>query len=115
MEGPLKGIVIYFHGTFFSKNEAPTSQTYPTYQGVASIFGSRKYAVLFPDYLGYGADEDNVHPYVLYPQQNILTATYLLNLVASPLNNKFKNVNAANPLPVLSTGYSEGGAYGVYF
>jgi hypothetical protein len=106
MDGPLKGIVIYFHGTFFSKNEAPYYQTYPIYQGIASIFGAKKYAVLFPDYLGYGADESNVHPYVLYPQQNILTATYLLNLVAPTLNKKFGNVNESNPLPVMSTGYS---------
>jgi hypothetical protein len=74
--------------------------------------------VLFPDYPGLGSDSANVHPYVLYPQQNVRAAIYLLNSVVGILNQKYGGstiVSKDNPLPLLSNGYSEGGAYGVYF
>jgi hypothetical protein len=49
-------MVVYFHGTIFSKKEAPSIQNNPIYMGIASIFGAHNYAVLFPDYPGLGAD-----------------------------------------------------------
>lgn len=69
--------------------------------------------MLFPDYLGYGSDAQHVHPYVIYPLQNVRTAIYLLNEAVSVLKSKYGLRNG--PLPVVSTGYSEGGAYAVYF
>ena len=74
-------------------------------------------AVLFPDYPGLGSDAKNVHPYVVYPQQNIRAALYLLNAALPLLQKKYPStrISKSNPLPVLSTGYSEGGAYGVWF
>jgi hypothetical protein len=54
--GTIRGIVLYFHGTIFNKNEAPSIQNNPIYMGIASIFGAHNYAVLFPDFPGLGAD-----------------------------------------------------------
>ena len=86
--------------------------------GIASIFGAHNYAVLFPDYPGLGADSQNVHPYVLYPQQNVRSAIYLLNHAVDIINSKYGingKIGTENPVPLMTTGFSEGAAYSIYF
>jgi len=115
-ENKIRGIVIYFHQTIFSKKEAPSIQENIFYKAFAAIFGANNYAVLFPDYPGHGADAHHVHPYALYPEPNVRSAIYLLNHVVDILNAKYNNrISKNNQLPVFSYGYSEGGAYAVFF
>jgi hypothetical protein len=111
-----RGLVVAFHGTLFSKKDAPSVQGNKKYHLDAGVFGSSNYAVLLPDYPGAGSDAEHVHPYVLYPQQNVRSAIYLLNAALPIINKRYNNAfNSSNRLPIMSKGYSEGGAYGLFF
>lgn len=129
--GEIRGVVLYFHPTAMGKNQVPScinvSSNFPSYCGLvpefaneatgtgtfanlASIYASRGFAVVAPDYVGMGADWNNVHPYVAYPENNVLSGFYMFpalrQLIASN-NPSQSNVK----LPLMITGYSEGGAY----
>lgn len=124
----IRGVVVYFHPTTFGKNQVPSciygSTTMPdyckkptaddktgvgTFAMLSSIFASRGFVVVAPDYLGQGSDWNNVHPYVAYPEANVLSAFNMLPAMNQIL--KQNNINESSVLPLLITGYSEGGGY----
>lgn len=110
----IKGVVVYFHGTTFDKSSVPSNASVEA-QLCGQLFASQGYIVVAPDYIGQGVDWKNVHPYVLYPQVSAKTAIDMLTAV-KPLIAAQYRLTAQDPaLKLFSVGYSEGGAYSLWF
>jgi hypothetical protein len=111
----IKGVVLFFHKTYLSKHVVPSYGYTRAVQDaeVAAILATQGYIVIAPDYIGQGFDTKTVHPYILYPQVNAIDG--LSMLVA--LRTFFKNNNlfTNKDLPLLVSGYSEGGSYALWF
>lgn len=110
----LKGVIVYFHGTTFSKNQVGSNVSNNETQLCAEVFASQGYVVLIPDYVGQGVDWQNVHPYVLYPEVSAQTAADMLTAVRPLLTSRF-GLLGPDTLKLFSAGYSEGGAYSLWF
>lgn len=130
-----RGVVVYFHPTTFGKNQVPSclgpvatgagnmSANIPSYCNVtsldntgaatfamlSSIFAARGFVVVAPDYVGQGVDYNNVHPYVVYPDNNVWAAFNMFPAMRKILAEN--NIPSSLNLPLLITGYSEGGGY----
>jgi hypothetical protein len=110
----LQGVIVYFHGTTFSKDAVPSNPANGEMHLNAQVFASQGYIVVMPDYVGQGADWANVHPYVLYPEVSAQTAVDMLSAVKSTIQDKFGPA-VLETVPLFSAGYSEGGAYSLWF
>lgn len=110
----LKGVVVYFHGTTFDKSTVPSNYSVEA-QLCASLFASQGYIVVAPDYIGQGVDWRNVHPYVLYPQVSAKTAVDMLAAVKPLISSQYQLTADDPALKLFSVGYSEGGAYSLWF
>ncbi len=111
----VKGVVVYFHGTSFNKTTVGSNySTNGETRLAAQVFASQGYIVLIPDYVGQGVDWQTVHPYVLYPQVSAKTAVDMLAAVAPTVKAQYQLADSA-VLKLFSAGYSEGGAYSVWF
>lgn len=108
-----KGVIVYFQGTQFDKSGVGSNVTFPGTQLVAGIFASQGYVVVIPDYIGMGDDYADVHPYVLYPTVSAKTAVDMLRStgVTTALAGKYGSLL----MRLFSVGYSEGGAYSLWF
>jgi acetyl esterase/lipase len=111
----VKGVIVYFHGTSFSKQGIGSTFSSGETQLCAQLFASQGYVVLIPDYVGQGSDWANVHPYVLYPKVSAQTAVDMLSAVRSVVQSSYDFAEDAPPLKLFSAGYSEGGAYSLWF
>lgn len=96
----LKGIVIANHYTIATDMEAPSN----LFQ-MDCIYAIKGYAVIMPDYVGYGASRDQIHPY-LHWRSAAQTAVDLLNSMPAVLDY----YGYTYPHDVVITGYSQGGA-----
>ena len=96
----LNGIMIACHYTITSDMEAPSNML-----SMESIFAMKGYAVIMPDYVGYGLSRDKVHPY-LHWRSAAKTAVDLLNCMPELL----EYYGYSYPIDVVVTGYSQGGA-----
>ncbi len=131
-----RGVVVYHHPTTPGKNQVPSclGSLFPGYIPVsanppawcnitamddngANMFASlaasyvaRGFVVVASDYLGQGADYNNVHPYIAYPDVNSLASLYMLPVMRTILKHKY-NIPVSVALPMLLTGFSEGGGY----
>lgn len=111
----IRGVVTYFHATTFNKCIVGSNYDYnPETQLVAEVFASQGYIVVIPDYVGQGVDWQNVHPYVLYPKVSAKTAVDMLAAVAPIIQQQY-GFSSSNKLNLFSAGYSEGGAYSLWF
>jgi pimeloyl-ACP methyl ester carboxylesterase len=70
-----------------------------------SVFAMKGYAVVMPDYVGYGISRDELHPY-LHWHNAAQTAIDLLNCMPALLDH----YGYTYPIDVVVTGYSQGGA-----
>ena len=96
----LNGIVIANHYTICSDAEAPSNMP-----SMESVFTMKGYAVIMPDYVGYGLSRDEVHPY-LHWRSAAQTAVDLLNCMP----NLLAYYGYTYPTDVVVSGYSQGGA-----
>ena len=96
----LNGIVIANHYTMTADIEVPSNMI-----SMESIFAMKGYAVVMPDYVGYGSSRDEVHPY-LHWRNAAQTAIDLLNCMPALLDY----YGYIYPIDVVVTGYSQGGA-----
>lgn len=111
----VKGVVTYFHGTTFNKCMVGSNYTGNGETRLAAqVFASQGYIVVIPDYVGQGVDYNDVHPYVLYPQVSARTAVDMLAAVAPTIRAQYQ-LDPGAKLKLFSAGYSEGGAYSVWF
>ena len=58
-DGPVKNIMIVSHFTVASNAEAP-SESFP----MEGIWAAKGYAMVFPDYIGFGVSSGHIHPYM---------------------------------------------------
>lgn len=107
----ISGVIVYHHGTIFNKSSIPTNLPM-LYSAIGALYVSKGYIVIFPNYIGLGSDFANSHPYVLFPQQLVRSSFLVLNKYLPDLLSRF---NVGNAIPVFSAGYSEGGAYALWF
>ena len=96
----LNGIVIANHYTMTSDAEVPSNML-----SMESIFAMKGYAVIMPDYVGYGLSRHEVHPY-LHWRNAAQTAVDLLNRMPALLDY----YGYSYPNDVVVTGYSQGAA-----
>lgn len=96
----LNGIVIANHYTMASNVEVPSNML-----SMESVFAMKGYAVIMPDYVGYGLSREQVHPY-LHWRSAAQTAVDLLNCMPALL----QHYGYSYPTDVVISGYSQGGA-----
>lgn len=96
----LSGIVVANHYTICSDAEAPSRTV-----AMESVLTMKGYAVIMPDYVGYGLSRDEVHPY-LHWRSAAQTAVDLLNCMPDLL----AYYGYSYPTDVVIDGYSQGGA-----
>lgn len=113
----IKGVILYFHPTAFDKQNVPSSMAAYTKQDYvyAGLFAAQGYVVMLPDYIGQGIDYRNIHPYVLYPVPNVSSAMQLLNIGARYIESEYAIDRNYDKLKLFTVGYSEGGAYSIWF
>ena len=96
----LNGIIVANHYTMTSDEEVPSNRV-----SMEIIFLMKGYAVIMPDYVGYGLSREEVHPY-LHWRNAAQTAVDLLNCMPELLDY----YGYTYPKDVVVTGYSQGGA-----
>ncbi len=96
----LNGIVIANHYTVTADSEVPSNML-----SMESVYAMKGYAVIMPDYVGYGLSREEVHPY-LHWRSAAHTAVDLLNCMPELL----EYYGYSYPIDVVVTGYSQGGA-----
>lgn len=96
----LNGIVVANHYTITTDMEAPSN----LFQ-MDCVYAMKGYAVIMPDYVGYGLTRDEVHPY-LHWRNAAQTAVDLLDCVPALLDY----YGYTYPTDVVITGYSQGAA-----
>ncbi|MBR5327655.1 MAG: alpha/beta hydrolase [Paludibacteraceae bacterium] len=96
----LNGIIVANHYTMTSDEEVPSNRV-----SMEMIFLMKGYAVIMPDYVGYGLSREEVHPY-LHWRNAAQTAVDLLNCMPELLDY----YGYSYPKDVVVTGYSQGGA-----
>ena len=96
----LNGIIVANHYTMTSDEEVPSNRV-----SMEMIFLMKGYAVIMPDYVGYGLSREEVHPY-LHWRNAAQTAVDLLNRMPELLDY----YGYSYPKDVVVTGYSQGGA-----
>lgn len=112
----IRGIVVYFHGTTFDKSAVGSNYAGCTEdQLAAELFASQGYVVIVPDYVGQGVDWQHVHPYVIYPTVTAKTAVDMLAAVKPLITAQYQYGGGDPPMKLFSAGYSEGGAYSLWF
>ncbi|MFN7094459.1 MAG: alpha/beta hydrolase family protein, partial [Burkholderiales bacterium] len=113
----IKGVVLYYHGTVFSKRGVPSD--YASANGLdlnlelGAIFASQGYIVIAPDYIGQGVNSEVVHPYVVYPQINAQSGLYMVK-AARQFLTQHNIIAESQSLPLYISSYSEGGAYALW-
>ena len=96
----LNGIIVANHYTMTADEEVPSNRI-----SMEMVYLLKGYAVIMPDYVGYGLSRDKLHPY-LHWRNAAQTAVDLLNCMPELLDY----YGYSYPKDVVVTGYSQGGA-----
>ena len=96
----LNGIIVANHYTMTADEEVPSNRI-----SMEMVYLLKGYAVIMPDYVGYGLSRDEFHPY-LHWRSAAQTAVDLLNCMPELLDY----YGYSYPKDVVVTGYSQGGA-----
>ena len=96
----LNGIIVANHYTMTADEEVPSNRL-----SMEMVYLLKGYAVIMPDYVGYGLSRDELHPY-LHWRSAAQTAVDLLNCMPELLDF----YGYSYPKDVVVTGYSQGGA-----
>ena len=101
-----KGTILGVHYTYGADREVP-SQKMAVTEGLFSLFG---YAVVAPDYIGYGASKDKVHPYYDVISTGQASADMLL-----AAKEYFASISRKMSHKITVMGYSQGGQASLCF
>jgi pimeloyl-ACP methyl ester carboxylesterase len=97
-------IMVYHHGTMFYKAYAPSMQKRTSEWGM-ELTASNGYIVFLPDYIGYGASSDILHPYHLYRP----TVDASIDMILAGKEFLRKNGIGFRDDGIFLSGFSEGG------
>lgn len=97
-------IVSYHHGTRFERHDVPSRNNEKNYIYLATFGSSAGFMTVMPDYLGYGDNELNLHPYV---HAETLASSSINMLIAAKELARILNYPVGDKLYL--AGYSEGG------
>ena len=100
-KGPIKRYILVSHYTIASNKEAPSNIF--SLEGLLVQLG---YALIIPDYIGYGITADRVHPYLVME----LTARNVLDMYDAVVPFLKKAGYAPEHDDIYLMGYSQGGA-----
>jgi pimeloyl-ACP methyl ester carboxylesterase len=100
------GTILALHYTYGADYEVP-SQKMAVTEGLFSLFG---YAVVAPDYIGYGASKDKVHPYYDVVSTGQASADMLL-----AAKEYFGSITRKMAHKTIVMGYSQGGQASLCF
>jgi len=110
--GAPKGLIVFNHGTIADRKKSPSQFVGKDNGSEAQVavlaFASGGYAVVMPDYLGLG-DHMGPHPYPL-ANANSLSAVDII----APARTIAKRLNINVGAQLYVSGYSEGGAVGMW-
>ncbi len=101
-----RGTILGVHYTYGANYEVP-SQKMAVTEGLFSLFG---YAVVAPDYIGYGASQDKVHPYYDVISTGQASADMLL-----AAKEYFASISRKMSHKITVMGYSQGGQASLSF
>lgn len=101
LKGKIKNVIICSHYTVAADYEVP-SATFPLEATMAAM----GYVVVMPDYIGYGATRDRVHPYL----QAFVTASNVIDMALAVRPFLAEREIKVESDSVLLVGYSQGGA-----
>ncbi|MCC2625400.1 MAG: hypothetical protein K0R14_1273 [Burkholderiales bacterium] len=110
----IKGVVLYFHKTYFARTSTPSfdiTNKSPDNAVIASVFATNGYIVIAPDYIGQGIDNTVPHPFILYPLVNANDGLSMLTATRKFLDD----MGLTTSLPLFITGFSEGASYALWF
>lgn len=103
-------VVLNCHPTISHNNGCPTGKD-PQLEAV-KYMTTEKALVVCPDYLGFGASSDRVHPYMCAD----ITARNVLDCYKAAIEYaKKKGIQLASNLYTINVGYSQGGAVALAF
>jgi len=97
----IKNIMIVSHYTIGANSECPSESF-----SFESIYAALGYAVIIPDYIGYGVSRDIIHPYL----QANTTASNVIDMAIVARNYLNRTGHKAADDSVILLGYSQGGA-----
>lgn len=100
-KGPIHNLIIVSHYTIGANFEAP-SETFP----LEGVWAGKGYALVIPDYIGYGASVDRIHPY-LHTESTSLSVIEMALAVKPYLKHIGREPESEQ---VILAGYSQGGA-----
>ena len=100
-KGPIKNIILVTHYTVAANFECP-SESFP----LEGVLASKGYAMVFPDYIGYGVTRDRIHPY-MHVSSTARSAVDML-LAVRPYLEKIGKAPESDEIIIV--GYSQGGA-----
>jgi fermentation-respiration switch protein FrsA (DUF1100 family) len=101
-----KGTILGVHYTYGANYEVPSRKMAVT-EGLFALFG---YAVVAPDYIGYGASKDKVHPYYDVVSTGQAAADMLL-----AAKEYFASISRKMSHKITVMGYSQGGQASLSF
>ena len=104
-EGRIKNIIICSHYTVTADHEVP-SQTFP----IEALFASLGYVVVMPDYIGYGASKELVHPYL----QAYVTAETVIDMALAVRPFLASRKIVVEHEEIILIGYSQGGSTSLF-
>ena len=126
-ETKIKGIIIVYHGSMFSKFVAPSGYIVPsiplssisilnsfigdTQLEATYMFASNGYIVLMPDYIGLGYNYNATHPYIIGVKENAFSGIYLLNAANKYLHTLGINLSKIPHHNLFISSFSEGSGY----
>ena len=99
--GKIKNIIAISHYTICANDEAP-SETFP----IEGTLAGKGYAVVMPDYIGYGATRTHIHPYM----HAASTAQSVVDMILAAQQYLKAKGYAPQDEKVILAGYSQGGA-----
>jgi pimeloyl-ACP methyl ester carboxylesterase len=100
------GTILGLHYTLGANYEAPSVRMGAT-EGLFSLFG---YCVVVPDYIGYGATSDSIHPYYCVENTGQVSADMLL-----AAKEYFASISRKMSHKITVLGYSQGGQASLCF
>jgi len=100
-KGSIKNMIVVSHYTIGANFECPSESF--SFESIYAAFG---YAVVIPDYIGFGLTRDEIHPYL----QANTTATNVVDMAIVARNYLEQSGHKPENDSIILVGYSQGGA-----